>query len=577
MVYVFGALRPMRLALLTQAALALFVLAASASAQQQVRLKSGGVLLGAATVEGADAKVVVGDATLSVPLADIAEITAVAKAEESLPRRLLTTALEARILSGAGKESVGILAEAARLAPDDPQIAFWYATSLLDAGQGTAASHVLSQSRAAIDKAYPGFGGQLAGKIERRRKLEGLPAAMLARVDEINAGPQTVRHSNNNERRLYSAIFRLVDQSGAPVAQNAFSIQCNGYDEQLQVFPGGYGLLTFTRDVHRSDEPSIINVKQLGLKPARFELDAAHGQVGELQEFAAHRFGDEDKRMVRIQLVDREGRPVPDARIELEPVTGRGRGVAEPPRAMTGKDGDAVLASHPGGYYARAQAAGFSAGSSDRIDVVVGTGEIVVPPITMFRTVGDSLQIHWRWKPTTPAAEETSGDAMLSLKAMRTHAPSNVLGHFQAIQAMQIRDQLAFQMIPFQAGGYAPQQFADMISIRELRVKAAEGKSLADATEERFDSIDLTKLGDLEKELKPTAFATPHGPAVVIPKSGRIYICKFPSRDLRLNQPGELTFKLMLVGDETGAGGDDEAREDAKPRRGGHAGGSTKE
>ena len=52
-----------------------------ARAQQEVRLKSGGVLIGSAAIDGANAVVQVGDSAMRVTLSDVAEISAVVKAD----------------------------------------------------------------------------------------------------------------------------------------------------------------------------------------------------------------------------------------------------------------------------------------------------------------------------------------------------------------------------------------------------------------------------------------------------------------------------------------------------------------
>src|SRR5712675_1170375 len=71
-------------------------------------------------------------------------------------------ALSMRLMNGTGNEVVGLLAEAKRLAPDDPSVAYWCASTLVDAGYGKAANEVFTPRREAIAKAYPGLADQLA-------------------------------------------------------------------------------------------------------------------------------------------------------------------------------------------------------------------------------------------------------------------------------------------------------------------------------------------------------------------------------------------------------------------------------
>ena len=224
---------------------ALGAAARPAFAQQEVRLKSGGVLLGSATIDGDHAIIQVGDSTIRVPLANVAEVSAVTKADEPQPRRMLLTALEARILSDADKEVVGILAEASRLSPEDPQIAFWYATSLVDAGYGKAAQETLQSNLAAIRKAYPGAADQLASRIEQRLAVEKLPIDLVQRLDHLAAHGRQRESAGSRDQRACYAVFRVVDQRGAPVEVTRNSIQVNGNDEQLEAFTDGYYLLSF--------------------------------------------------------------------------------------------------------------------------------------------------------------------------------------------------------------------------------------------------------------------------------------------------------------------------------------------
>ena len=90
-------------------------------------------------------------------------------------------------MNGTGNEVVGLLAEAKRLAPDDPSVAYWCASTLVDAGYGKAANEVFAPRRDAIAKAYPGMAEQLAARIKRRADMERMPMELVKRIDELNA------------------------------------------------------------------------------------------------------------------------------------------------------------------------------------------------------------------------------------------------------------------------------------------------------------------------------------------------------------------------------------------------------
>lgn len=150
-------------------------------AEQEVTLKSGATFIGNVTIDGDAVVVEIDDAPLRVPLAEVAAIAPLDSGHKQQARRLLMAALEARLMNNSGNEALGLLAEAARLDPDDPRIAYWYARSLVDAGFGKAAGEVLESRREEIAKTYPGMSDQLAAQIKGRLELEKMREVQSAR------------------------------------------------------------------------------------------------------------------------------------------------------------------------------------------------------------------------------------------------------------------------------------------------------------------------------------------------------------------------------------------------------------
>lgn len=542
MVQIYGASRHMKLALLAQAALALFVFAPSASAQQQVRLKSGGVLLGAATVEGADAKVVVGDATLSVPLADVAEIAAVAKMEEPLPRRLLAMALEAKILSGAGKQNVGLLAEASRLAPNDPQIAFWYATSLVDAGHGVAAQEVLQANLAAVRQAYPGAVNELLARIEERAAIDKLPRELVQRLDELKIAARSQAAVNSDDNRLAYTAFRVVDQHGQPVAIARNAIQSSGNDERLEAFARGYYLYSFKQYRGNEPRPCRLNINQEGLKQQEIDLPLSPLSGNAPLEIVAHRFDDSEKRRAEIRIVDVDDKPIIGASVSLTAISPRGAH-AESAQAFQGdRAGVATITAFPGVYEIRADAEGFVA-ATDRLEIVA-SGDANVRTVRLDRLIPAQVRIVWRWTPVELGEAPLAGEVTTNL--------SSTTGMFaqQAfpfpVRFQQSGDKLFVQMMaqPIYGRGFTAET---QPSLRWLPVDGGdEGEANSKETERAFTSLNLEQLDKIKDELKQVAMSDrgPQGRAEV--ELGVIYVGKLATMHQQRGRPGELTFKAII-------------------------------
>ena len=536
------------LAFLLLSSITLSLSATRLAAEHAVTLKSDLTLIGDVAFEGADLVVQLGEAKLRVPLKDVAAVVPIGSTTQAPPaKNQLLTALEARLLNNAQGEVVGLLAEASRQAPDDPQVAFWYATSLLDAGFGKAAHDVLEPRRDAVAKVYPGVTDRLAARIQDRVKLEALPPALLKRIDQLNA--EAEHHAADADSRRFAALFRVVDQDQTPVDQNAIHVQGHGSDELLEPFPDGYYLYTFNRSRNSSRQPCHVDVNQVGLKPAEFEVPADVGVAGPPRELAVRRFKESDRRPVRIRVADDQDAPIAGARVELAPTNVSDESLS----AVTDKDGTVELAAFPMIYLLRVNADGFKA-ESEGLEVRENARKQGERQVKLYRTIKASLRAVWRMTPLQPGGEATSGETTIPLGLGATPLFQDHQAINQTIRPMQVKDQLMIQFALNPYGGFPTPAPAETMWLRAVEVDSdEEGAALQEKVEAEFAALDLKDLENLKEELKPVEFGhlpvdsgTPRGPGIVAAKPGTIYVGKLHHRDHRTGQFAELAFKVMV-------------------------------
>lgn len=529
--------------LTASAFLLLALLATSLYAQQEIRLKSGTIFFGVARFEGDEAVVKVGESELRFPREEIALIQgAAAPAAGQLPalpepRRLLNAALEAKLLDGATKEVVGLLAQAAQLAPDDPQIRFWYVTSLVDAGHGKAAEEALAPHREAVAAAYPGAVDRLAARIEARKKLEKLPPALVARIDGINAS--AVIRSDNE--RNFQIAFRVVDQHGAPI-EPAF-VHLTGYanNEQLESFGDGFYVYAFSRSGN-SDESLKLSVEEVGVRPEEFAIAIHAGPLSAPKEFVVHRLSDEDRVPLRVRVADRDGKPVAKAKVSLRPVMSRGN-ASEVDSAATDDDGVVEFKVVPFNYVVEVNAEGFKQ-ESQGADARDESDRRQTVEVKLYPVLKASIRAAWRIAPVESGGETTTGEGVLSLGG-RVAYPNDANMLFRVLRPMQVEDRLAVQLAFF--GGYPFPPYGDAMWLRSIDV-SADGEDAAAAVRKKFDAIDLSNTTELKKvgeaiDLNP---APGRPPGLITLQKDRVYIGEMPFHDPRAGRPARGAFKLMM-------------------------------
>jgi hypothetical protein len=542
----------------------------SALAEVEVTLKSGASLVGKVTIVENEAVVKIDDAELKVPLSQIDSIAAVDAGPDRQAQRLLLTALEAKLTKDGGTEVIGLLAEAARLAPTDPHIAYWYATSLADAGYGQAASDIFSKQREAIAAAYPGVTDQLANRIKKRVEMEKMPPALVERLDALNT--LVAKQAPNAEMRQMAAVFRLVDQDELPIEQADFQIQCNGQDQNLESFDDGYFVYTYNLNRGNDEQPCHLDIMRPGLESKTFDFSASSNRVQDAGKLSVKRYGEDAMKPVRILLTDAAGQPVVAAQVSIQAMSSRGSVSNHTLTGETDAEGRASIMAFPMKYSYQVRAESFNpvSGTYGLKPDAKETDEL---KLQVYRAVHATIRL--AWESTSPQGGKTSGESTLNVGS---GAPQNYqYGQDPApwLRANQQKDRLTLQFVdspygyqgPFGGGEAwvriidsdeeAKQSEENEGEVKEGDDKVAEKKP---ATLDQFNSLDLDEIDDLKKKLPQPRMlgggqvTGPRPPMVLPAESGKIYIGRVQHRDMRTGQPIQLAFKVfveeMSTGDE---------------------------
>jgi hypothetical protein len=544
--------------------LALGVLASAAPAlyaEQQVTLKSGVALVGEVEFDGDALVVTIDDGEHRVPLADVVSVAPLEVGQNEQAQRLLLAGLEARVLGGSPREAVGLLAEAARLAPDDPQIAFWYASTLVDAGSGNAANRILEAHRATLEAAFPDRMEKLAKRINARMIIELLPEELVARLDALSSG--TAPQPADPDQRMDYAAFRVVDQFDAPIPRSAIDLQGNFNERNIEEFPDGYFLATFTRHRGQGNEPCQLTVNQDGLMAAQFELRAASGQMFPAEDFIVRRYEDADKRTIRGLVLNRNGNPIVGAQISLQP-SNNNDGVDRSQTAATGEDGRVEFTAFPGSYGFSASAPGYS-GAGQQVEVPA-EGQAPEMRLVLHKAIAANLRIEWRGTPMQGggfggpgvAGGEVAGEATLTLDGQGGGGVYNQ--EVQWLRPNQVQDRLTLNINLMM---YGHMQMAGAGGPWVKRRSAEDDEAADDeaermvAAQEQFDDLDLEDVDELPEEFQSLNVGGPgFGPGNMTAAAnfGDIFVGRLVSRDMRNGQPIDMTFKVIVEPLEEDAG-----------------------
>jgi hypothetical protein len=530
-------------------------------ADVEVTLKSGASLVGKVKVDGTDAVVTIDDSELRVPLSEVDTIAAAAAGSERQAQRLLLTALGAKKSGDGGTEVIGLLAEATRLAPDDPHIAFWYASTLADAGYGQAANDILAKQKEAISKAYPGMIDQLAARIKRRVAMESMPPALVERVDALNA--ELAKQSSAADQRQMAALFRIVDQEDMPIEQADFQIQCSGHDQNLESFDDGYFMYLYKQHRGNNDQPCHIEVMRPGLEAKSFDFSGSSSSVREAKKYVVKRYGEEARRPFRLALTDAAGKPVMGAQVSLVPVSSHGGGSNSGIQGETDAEGRAEIMAFPRKYSYRVSSQGFTPASGN-VEIRADAPEPGEVKAQVYRAIRATIRLAWE-ATSLQGGGKTSGETTLDIGG----GMPNQYGQNETswIRPIQQKDRLTLQFVdyPYGHGGpFTPAQAWVRVVESENGAKPAEatgGEVEGGETEavdekparlEEFTAIDLDEIDKLKEKLpqprmlgggQPTG---PRPPMVLAAEPGKIFVGRLQVHDNRTGQPMQLAFKAFV-------------------------------
>jgi hypothetical protein len=522
-------------------------------AEQQVTLKSGAMLVGDVSFDGDAIVVKIDGAASRFALDSVASVAPLAFDQGQQARRLLLNALEIRLGGGGPKEAVGLLAEAARLSPDDPQIAFWYASTLVDAGSGRAASRTFEEHREAIEAAFPDRVAKLAERIKFRMMVEMLPPDLLARIDGLNEAA-AVQPLNATVRPM-AVVFRVLDQYKDPVEQAAVEIGASANDERLEQFADGYYLFTFVRNRGDSDAPCRLAINFYGLQRADYEFRAGAERVAVAGEYVVHRYVEVDKRPLRVSAADHSGAHLAGVLVELRPSSRVPEGANLKLTATTDDDGKAEFVVFPGNYGYSASKVGFN-GDAGNVEVNADESQDSAQQLVLYRSIPGKFRVAWRTTPIYPGAEPSSGDVTIDAGGSGPLGNPGFQGLSSWLRPVQNQEELTLQVTIMQ---YGPPiglgRGAPWIKKYEVDDSASPDERVGLA-KDAFEAVDLKNVDDLGNDyekVEGSNIGMPYNNSTFrLPvKLGAVYVGSITGRDARTGQPCQLDFKVLVeqVGD----------------------------
>ena len=534
-------------------AVVVFLAAGRLFAEQEVTLKSGASFIGDVTIDGDAVVVKVDEAELRVPLADVAAISPLDAGHHQQAHRLLMTALEAKLMNNAGREVLALLAEAARLDPADPKIAYWYARSLVDAGFGKAASEVFERRREEIANAYPGMSDELAARIKQRLELEKMPAEVVERFDKLNAA--AAQPTNVPELRQLAAVFRLIDQNDRPIERSAFHIQSNGQDDNLESFDDGYYVFTFKQHYNNRQEPCRLEINQPGLEPKTFQFTGGSSRVRHVGVFVVQRYDETAKRPFRARIVSHVGEPISGATVTLQAVSPSGNTSDHALSADSDADGRVEILAFPMKYSYRVQAEGFNF-QSGNVELhgagnagATTAGGAREQQIKLHHAIQATLRVAWM-STAFQGGANASGETTLQVTGGSNTPYRYGQDTPQWIRPVQVEDRMTLQFINMPFGYQGPNASEAWVRIVEAAAEATEDGAAPPAALEKFKALDLNKLESLKEELpQPDTGGRPpgySGPIVLPAALGNVYVGKLSNRDMRTGQLIQIAFKVIV-------------------------------
>ncbi len=340
---------------------------------------------------------------------------------------------------------------------------------------------------------------------------------LVKRIDELTAA--ATRQSPGVEKRQMFAMFRVVDQHKQPIDQSAFQIESRGEQDNLESFEDGYFVLTFGRNRYNRDEPCRLEVVQAGLETKSFPFSAASNRVVDAGEFVVSRMDEKSKRPYRVQVVDSGGKPIAGATIAVQTTTQQRSGVNEAESTTTDLDGRAELLVFPMKYTYSVSAEGFNY-QSGSVEVPPGDRKAEEQQLKLHRAIQAKIRVAWSSTGVGNAGEgaTTSGEA--EIRATGSSVRANQFGpdSINWIRTSQQKDRLILQFISQPIGG--PPQFGSNSWVRVIESEVEKNDSDPKTKRlEKFDSLDLKKIGEFKEKLAAPKSVNPVGASGSYPGS----------------------------------------------------------
>lgn len=515
----------------------------TASAEQRVVLESGTVLTGDVAFNGGEVVVKIGGAELQLPLSQVNEIAPagdapVAPAEVTdaiRAERMVANWLEARALSSNGGGLFnGLLAEAYRLDPGNPRVAYWYADSLLLNGMGVGARTVVESHREAIAEAYPVVLPQLEKRIAERCQLEEAPSDFVAAVDRLNKemGSQSQLQGDSY---LIASAFRLLDQEGEPIGKSSFRVDGNGNNESVEAFGQGYYVCTYTIRRNSGTRRCVLSCTDAELEQGKeLDVDGSVLSVKMLGDLTVRRRDPSDLVKTAIKVLDAEGEALREATVTIY-ASSRSSSSASRKVVISDAEGLAESELYPGRYRLTVHAPGYTPVNSS-LNVTGGKTREHKIQVQLDKVLQGEVRIAWR---VLDAQRGAKGEVQESRFPM---TQAGFMGHSHGMEWLRVT-QLRKKLLAHIGNGH----YGPMAGLGNSWIRKSDKLGFGELD---FDEFEKLKF-ELKERPKPPSNPIPHNGAMTFEmEPGVAYFGTTLSMNRIYrggnNEPGLVQYKLMF-------------------------------
>ncbi|MCO6042711.1 carboxypeptidase-like regulatory domain-containing protein [Aeoliella sp. ICT_H6.2] len=508
-----------------------------AIAEQRITLKTGAIIVGDVDLEGDQLKIDVDGSKMTLSMSEVISVTPATLSDSTQASHFLEFALERSDTNEERRLSVKLLAEAYRLQPKNPQIAFWYADALADVTLGKQAEQVLSVDRETTLAAYPLLAASLEEKIKKAMAIQQLPEDLRNRLDAIeHRQAQLTEESRNARNTRFYALFRVIDQFGNPVERESFSLTSTRIREDLEAFDDGYYLFTYEQHTgHGRSQECKLAVVMPGYRQEQHSIRGGVYSVHDNGDIILHRFSDEEKRRVEVVVTDANDQPLSNAGLQLSWSGYRSNQVVDTTAISTDSDGKAAIQLFPFDRYSiTANAPGYIR-ANGRFAVTSDEDQMDPITLTLYRGLRASvtLAIADNESANRPRSSTIDRPRSSTIEWSADSRPGYGPGwlHFS-----QHEDELRLSL------SMNPSSYP--IGRNDYRLYRLQGQKSGTT----FGDIDLTNLDSLPQgalDLSPE-FNGGRPPVAEGLKEGDIFFGSLQAVDRPSGEPDHIVFKLRI-------------------------------